>query len=288
MNLLTTRNFNGIQLDCYEADNPADDFWATREQIGRLLGYSDPADSIRKIHKRNQERLDKFSRIVQVANPTKQNYRVNDKLKRGGQIDPSFKNLQTATVYNFRGLLEICRWSNQPKANDVMDFLWGVAEDIRKHGMYISDKVQELYKSSPESFKLLLDKYVTECDKNRELQKTIDAERPFSILGHMVLALPDSMTVKDAADLLAQHGIDIGQNRFFKRLRDDGWVCRRKGKQWNKPTKKALDKGFLNTQIENGFNTVTMILPKGLQFFSDLFTSEKYPLLVLLQGETED
>ena len=153
--------------------------------------------------------------------------------------------------------------------------------------MYLSDKAQELYKNGFENFKQLLDNYIAERDKNKELQKTIDAERPFSILGHMVLALPDSMTVKDAADLLAQHGIDIGQNRLFKRLREDGWVCKRKGKQWNKPTKKAIDNGFLNVQIENGFNTVTMVLPKGLQFFSDLLISEEFPLLVLLQGETE-
>ena len=40
------------------------------------------------------------------------------------------------TVYNFKGLLEICRYSNQPKADAVMDFLWEMADEVRKTGSY--------------------------------------------------------------------------------------------------------------------------------------------------------
>ena len=49
MNLLTTKEFNGVALDCYKAENEADGFWATREQIGRLLGYEYPDVAISKI-----------------------------------------------------------------------------------------------------------------------------------------------------------------------------------------------------------------------------------------------
>ena len=33
MELLTTKEFNGVALDCYKADNEGDGFWATRKQI---------------------------------------------------------------------------------------------------------------------------------------------------------------------------------------------------------------------------------------------------------------
>ena len=33
MELLTTKEFNGVALDCYRADDEGDGFWATREQI---------------------------------------------------------------------------------------------------------------------------------------------------------------------------------------------------------------------------------------------------------------
>ena len=67
MDLLMTRNFNGMELDCYKADNANDDFWATREQVGRLLEYAEPNDAIRKIHERNNERLSRFSTSVRLT-----------------------------------------------------------------------------------------------------------------------------------------------------------------------------------------------------------------------------
>ena len=62
LQILTTRNFNGLSFDCYYEDGQdVGDFWATREQIGQLLGYTQPMKSIAKIHERNKARLDKFS-----------------------------------------------------------------------------------------------------------------------------------------------------------------------------------------------------------------------------------
>ena len=67
-----TRQFNGLQFDCYQDENQNssdNEFWATREQIGRLLGYAYPVEAIGKIHNRNKERLDKFSRVPKLTYP---------------------------------------------------------------------------------------------------------------------------------------------------------------------------------------------------------------------------
>lgn len=51
MQLLTTKQFNGLQLDCYRDDSQQDTenaFWATREQIGKLLGYTEPRKALEK------------------------------------------------------------------------------------------------------------------------------------------------------------------------------------------------------------------------------------------------
>lgn len=112
MQLLTSKDFNGITLYCYVEPDQTDKeaFWATRSQIGQLLGYENPGVSIGNIHNRNKERLDKFSRVNQIDLPS------------GGK--------QEVTVYNFKGFLEICRYSNQPNANQVIDKLWGIADEI--------------------------------------------------------------------------------------------------------------------------------------------------------------
>ena len=128
LQVLTTKTFNGVEFNCYRADGQDNgDFWATREQIGRLLEYSDPDASIRNIHSRNRDRLDKFSTRINLI-----------------QVEGERTVTRDVIVYNFKGLLEICRYSNQPKADAVMDFLWDIADEIRRTGYYgLSGKKQE-------------------------------------------------------------------------------------------------------------------------------------------------
>ncbi len=130
MILVKSADFNGIPFECYRDNTPKnnDDFWVTREQIGLLLGYSDPSDSIAKIHQRNKERLDKFSRV--------------DSLSR---VEGERVVTREATVYNFKGLLEICRYSQQQVANDVMDFLYNIADEIRRTGSYLPHRPQDTF-----------------------------------------------------------------------------------------------------------------------------------------------
>ena len=116
LQILTTRNFKGLSFDCYHEDGQdVGDFWATREQIGQLLGYKRPANAITKIHKQNKARLDKFSTNAVMA-----------------QVEGDRTVTRDVTVYNFKGLLEICRYSQQPKANAVIDFLWQISDELRQ------------------------------------------------------------------------------------------------------------------------------------------------------------
>ena len=107
MELATTREFNGVTLNCYVEQQDSNDFWATRTQIGQLLEYEDPMRAVAHIHERNKERLE-GSRTVS----------------------------REVIVYNFKGLLEICRYSNQPVADKVIDVLWDIADEIRRTGSY--------------------------------------------------------------------------------------------------------------------------------------------------------
>ena len=260
LQLATTRDFNGITLNCYREDGQEDpqDFWATREQIGQLLGYKYPRKAIGKIHDRNKERLDKFSKTVELR-----------KYFNRHQNDTPFKNEPVATVYNFKGLLEICRYSNQPNAHKVIDVLWDIADEIRRTGMYITARTVRR-----------LEERVT------ELEKQAEADYPVKLLGSIVLAQPESITFQSAAHFLAQHGFDIGQNRLYKKCRDKKLLCSRRGRQKNKPTQKAVEQGLFEVSIRDGFRPITMITPKGLATLTDLVARETYPLLILMEDET--
>ena len=170
MQLLTTKEFDGVTLDCYQAENEDDGFWATREQIGQLLEYENPRVSIANIHNRNIERLDKFSRVIKMIT-----HEENRDVTR------------EVTVYNFKGFLEICRFSNQPKADAVIDFAWSVMDEIRRNGHYEATELDalriraaELLKdiaqyASPDEKKIIIHKafqFVTGCEMPKKSQKS--------------------------------------------------------------------------------------------------------------------
>lgn len=120
LQLIKTEKFNDLSCDFYSAE---DDIWMTRKQIGEALEYNDDGDAIKQIHKRNKERLDKWSMVVNRDT--------------GVRIEPSVPtNIETSrllTLYSERGVMEICRHSRQPKANAFMDWVWDVIGAYR-HG----------------------------------------------------------------------------------------------------------------------------------------------------------
>lgn len=120
LELIRTENFNDIACKFYSAD---DNIWMTRNQIGQALEYNDDGDAIKQIHKRNKERLDKWSMVINRDT--------------GVRIEPPVPtNIETSrllTLYSERGVMEICRHSRQPKANAFMDWVWDVIAAYR-HG----------------------------------------------------------------------------------------------------------------------------------------------------------
>lgn len=123
MRLIETRTINNVLVDGYYGDKIA---WFTRFQIGSALEYDDPQNAITIIHKRHKERLDKFSRECQIDTPS---------------------GTQVGFVYSIRGVLEICRWSKQPKADMVMDALYDMAESVIEKGYYTVMSAEETIKA---------------------------------------------------------------------------------------------------------------------------------------------
>ena len=105
--LLIIKAFEGLQCDIYKDE---EDFYMTREQIGTALGYANPRIAISNIHDRHKERMDKFSTVFKLST-----------------VDGKARDV---TLYSRKGIMEICRRSNQPKANDFIDWVWDVMDDL--------------------------------------------------------------------------------------------------------------------------------------------------------------
>ena len=267
LTLMMSKQYGNVTFDCYvDRENQSEDFWATREQIGQLLGYEKPNEAIAIIHHRNKERLDKF------ATPFN--------LKR---VEGTRTVTREVTIYNFKGLLEICRYSNQPKANAVMDWLWNVADEIRKTGMYAtSAKVDEIL-SDPDAFIKILQAFKTERDKNIQLETKIKDDRPKVIFADAVDASKDSILIGNLAKLAKQNGVNIGQNRLFELLRKNNYLMNCKGERWNMPTQRSLNDGLLtikksvinNPDGSTKITHTTKVTGKGQIYFLNLLLENK-------------
>lgn len=117
LKLITTENFGNISCDFYR--NMNDNILLTREQIGSALEYTNPRTAIKNIHRKHKDRLDELS----------------IRIKSGGyQNEPTSKSEEQERVYyTERGIMEICRWSRQPLANQFMDWCWDVIEKYRNN-----------------------------------------------------------------------------------------------------------------------------------------------------------
>ena len=134
LELVTTENFGAVTCDFYR--NIENQIFMTREQIGEALEYHNPSTAIKNIHRKHRERLDDLS--------------LKLKFNKGGiQNEPSFRGgSQETYFYSQRGIMEICRWSKQPKANLFMDWVWDIIEKYR-------NKEFEAYKQSQLNDKLV-------------------------------------------------------------------------------------------------------------------------------------
>lgn len=118
LKLITTEKFG--ELDCSFYRNMDDDILLTREQIGQALEYKDPSKSLRKIHLKHKDRLEPLC------------FRTKTSTFDQPQPMASLNNLMTERVYyTERGVMEICRWSHQNKADEFMDWVWSIVERYR-------------------------------------------------------------------------------------------------------------------------------------------------------------
>lgn len=112
LKLVETDVFNEI-VTCDFWGNANNEYLVTREQIGRALGYSNPANAIKNIHLKHKERLDKFSTQLTLG------YVEGDRYVERERI-----------LYNRKGIMEICRWSRQPLADKFMDWCWEIMDRL--------------------------------------------------------------------------------------------------------------------------------------------------------------
>ncbi|MBO0412459.1 phage antirepressor KilAC domain-containing protein [Enterococcus hulanensis] len=106
--------------------------------------------------------------------------------------------------------------------------------------------------------------------------------KPKALFADAVDASKTSILIGDLAKIIKQNGYNIGQNRLFQWLRDNGYLIARKGDSYNMPTQRSLDLGVAEIKERTHNNPdgsirisrTPKITGKGQIYFVNKFLNE--------------
>ena len=184
--------------------------------------------------------------------------------------------MQELTVINESGLYSLILSSKLPNAKKFKH--WVTAEvlpTIRKHGAYLTTETLEKVINDPDAWIRVLTELKNERSQKEKLQIEVTKSKPKVIFADAVAVSDTTILIGELAKLLKGNGIDIGQNRLFERLRQEGYLIKRKGTDYNAPTQMAMELGLFKVketviQHSDGHTSIsktTKVTGKGQQYF---------------------
>ncbi len=192
------------------------------------------------------------------------------------------KMVKTQTsLINEGDLYRLIISSKLPNADKFENWVFDeVLPSIRKTGGYIPH--DENMSDDEIMARALLVAQKTIEEKSKLLQQakeTIEDMKPKALVGECLEVSKDSILVRELAKILKQNGIDIGQNRLFEWLRDNGYLIKT-GSDKNMPTQRAMNLKLFEVKhtnmICNGETKIrktTMVTGKGINYFINKFVS---------------
>jgi len=183
---------------------------------------------------------------------------------------------------NESGLYNVIVRSDKPEAKAFKRWVTHeVLPSIRKHGAYMTAETIESAILNPDTIIRIATALKDEQEKNKELTAKVEADKPKVLFADAVSVAKTTILVGEMAKLLKQNGIDIGQNRLFEWLRDNGYLIRRKGVDFNMPTQRAMEMGLFEikeTAINHSdghisINKTPKLTGRGQQYIVDKFLS---------------
>lgn len=163
-----------------------------------------------------------------------------------------------ANIISESGLYTLIMRSHKPEAKRFRK--WVTAEvlpSIRKHGAYLTPEALKKAMTDPDFTIGLLEALKAEQLKNAALSAQAAIDHPKVLFADAVSESQTSILIGDLAKLLRQNNVNIGQNRLFRWLRENGYLIKRQGASYNMPTQAAMEKELFEV-VERVYN-----LPDG-------------------------
>lgn len=221
--------------------------------------------------------------VLELGNPSQVKVRLDDGVISNEVIPDSLGRLQDTTIINEDGLYDVILESRKPEARRFRKWVTSeVLPTIRKHGAYMTpEKIEEVL-LNPDTIIDLAMRLKQANEEKARLAAKIEADRPKVLFAEALETSGNSILIGELAKLLKQNGVNIGQNRLFERLRQEGYLMKTRDERWNDPTQKALELGLFEikkrtiTAPDGTVRTVktTKVTGKGQIYFINKYKNE--------------
>jgi len=228
--------------------------WFVGKDVAEALGYAEPRSAVSK-------KVDEADRgVAEMETPS---------------------GRQNMTIINESGLYALIFGSKLESAKKFKRWVTSeVLPAIRKHGVYAVDEVL----SNPDMLISALQELKAERAKRKQLQVDNERMKPKELFADAVATSDTCILVGELAKILKQNGVEnMGQNRLFAWLRENGFLIKRKGTDYNMPTQKSMEKGLFEVKESTSVNAdgsirlnkTAKVTGKGQQYFINYFLAKK-------------
>lgn len=228
--------------------------WFVGKDVAEILGYKDTSDAMKK------------------------HVDIEDKLTR--RFTDSGQN-RKMYIINESGLYSLILSSKMPKAKEFKRWVTSeVIPAIRKTGGYIAGSENMTDAEIMAKAVLVAQSTIRQRDQRiKELESDVAAAKPKVLFADAVSASDSTILIGDLAKILKQNGHPIGQKRLFNWMREQGYLIKRQGADYNSPTQRAMELGLFKikeTAISHSDGHVsvsktTKVTGKGQQYFINKF-----------------
>ncbi len=248
LQIFRDKNFGEIRV--IEKDGKV---WLCGKDVAKTLGYKDTVNALKTHCKEDGVSF----------------HHLTDSLGRK----------QQAKFIDEGNLYRLISHSELPDAERFESWIFDeVLPSIRKHGGYIAG--QEAMTDD----ELLARAYLVAQSKIEEKDRAIERMKPKEIFTDAVSASKTSILIGEMAKILKQNGVDMGQQRLFKWLRENGYLIKRNGSDRNMPTQRSMELGLFEikeTAITHSNGTITVsrtpkVTGKGQIYFTNMLIPEHH------------
>ena len=215
--------------------------------VAAILGYKNPQEAVRN----HVDQEDKG---------------VSEILTPGGK--------QSVPIINESGLYSLVLSSKLPSAKRFKRWVTSeVLPAIRQTGGYIP--------TAPGMSDMeILSRAIQISQATIERQKKqLEAQTPKVLFADSVAASDNTILINDLAKLLHQNGVDIGGTRLFQWMRENGYLVKRKGTDYNMPTQRSMELGLFRIKETThahsdghiSISRTPKVTGKGQQYFVEKF-----------------